>query len=574
MASCQTKQWVSTAPYFSLTVTQSSSASTTVTLSYTVQYVAQYAAATSGAGNRTVSVTIDGQSVGPFTYAINGVTGTKTVASGTVTVNKGTSARSASFSISVPMNLTWSGTYGGTMSGSSSISIPAKTSYTISYNANGGSGAPGSQTKWAGTNITLSSTKPTRTGYSFLNWLSSAQNTTFNPGATYSYDASTTMKAQWKANTYTVSYNANGDNVSGVPGSQTKTHDVPLTLSSTKPTRTNYNFKGWGVYSSSTTASYQPGGSYTSNASITLHAIWELAYTPPRITDMTVDRCDSNENFSDEGKYAVVTFSWATDKAVSKIEIAYKTEDATSFGTPETITSSGTSGTISKLIGGSLDTETGYDVKVTVYDSVGNNSETRSLAPTAYIIDVKAGGKGIAFGKPADTDDLFEVEYPAQFNKNVTFEELESYNVTIHSTLIANDVTIATFDGKTLLDSTYPVGSIYIAYNHKSPASLFGGSWTRMSNTFLWGCDSSGTIGATGGEKTVTLSINEMPSHNHYIMNYNTAGSSGSGWTSHSATAQTNVGYTNNIRTNAVGNGAAHQNMPPFTQVSIWRRTA
>lgn len=701
MASCQTKQWVSTAPYFSLTVTQSSSASTTVTLSYTVQYVAQYAAVTSGAGNRTVSVTIDGQSVGPFTYAINGVTGTKTVASGTVTVNKGTSARSASFSISVPMNLTWSGTYGGTMSGSSSISIPAKTSYTISYNANGGSGAPGSQTKWAGTNITLSSTKPTRTGYSFLNWLSSAQNTTFNPGATYSYDASTTMKAQWKANTYTVSYNANGG--SGAPSSQTKTHDVTLTLSSTSPTRTNYNFKGWGVSSSSTTASYQPGGSYTSNASITLYAIWELAYTPPRITDMTVDRCDSNENFSDEGKYAVVTFSWATDKAVSKIEIAYKTEDATSFGTPETITSSGTSGTISKLIGGSLDTETGYDVQVTVYDSVGISSDTRSLAPTAYIIDVKAGGKGIAFGKPADTDDLFEVEYPAQFNKSIILKEKSvrakrcivgnasstttlpwykfasisysgtgsqdrkqiSFQVTCNfnnyvysgilnvwfrtttsGTYNIGDIVIESdtgltpsnfvlahgsgnyelwvkipytwsyvtfeviseasmdrvvdhndewtlYDVKTagyasaptsgytqitatrgLLDRVYPVGSIYVAYNHTSPASLFGGTWTRMNNTFLWGCDSAGTIGQTGGEKTVTLSINEMPSHKHYIMNYNTAGSSGSGWTSNSATAQTNVGYTNNIRTNSVGNGAAHQNMPPFTQVSIWRRIA
>lgn len=572
MASCSTRQWVSTAPYFSLTVTQSSSASTTVTLSYTVQYVASYAASTSGSGNRTVSVTIDGQSVGPFTYAINGVTGTKTVASGTVTVNKGTSARTATFSISVPMNLTWSGTYGGTMSGSGSISIPAKTSYTVSYNANGGTGAPGSQTKWAGTNLTLSTVKPTRTGYSFNNWLSSAQNITFSPGASYTYDAGTTMKAQWTANTYTVTFNANGG--TGAPSAQTKTYGVNLTLSSTKPTRTNYNFKGWGVSASSTTVAYSAGGTYSNNASITLYAIWELAYTIPRITGMTVDRCTSSGALSDEGTYAIVSFSWATDKTVSSIKIDYKASSASSFGTAVSVSASGTSGTVSKVVGGSFDTETIYNIRVTVTDSSGSNANTVDLAQMSFIIDFKAGGTGVAFGKPADTDDLFEVDFPAQFNKNATFEGLQADTATFTSTLIANEADIATFSGKTLLDSTYPVGSIYIAYNHTSPASLFGGSWSRISGAFLWGCDSAGTIGQTGGERTVTLSINEMPSHNHYIMNYNAAGSSGSGWTSHSATAQTNTGYTNNIRTNAVGNGAAHNNMPPFIQVAFWRRTA
>lgn len=402
MASCITNRWVSTAPYFQLTVTQSSSSNTTVTLSYTVQYIAQYAASTSGAGNRTISVTIDGSSVGPFTFAINGKTGTHTVATGTKTVNKSTSSRNVAFSISVPMNLTWSGSYGGTMSGSGSISISAKTSYTISYNANGDnvSGVPSSQTKWAGTNITLSSNKPTRTGYSFLNWLSSAQNTTFNPGATYSYDASTTMKAQWKANTYTVSYNANGG--SGAPGSQTKTYGVTLTLSSTKPTRTNYNFKGWGTSSSSTTASYQPGGSYTSNSSITLYAIWELAYTAPRLSSISVYRCTSEGLPSDEGNLVTVGFHWETDKTVSSIK--YERRESSSSTWTTLINDSaavGTSGTESRLLGYSFNTELEYILRVTVTDSTGSNYFERTVPPMQFTVDFLAGGKGVAFGRPA-----------------------------------------------------------------------------------------------------------------------------------------------------------------------------
>ena len=124
------------------------------------------------------------------------------------------------------------------------VSVPAWTSYTVSYNANGGSGAPSSQTKWKDQTLKLSTTKPTRTGYSFLGWStsSSATSATYASGANYTANAAATLYAVWKANTYTVSFNANGG--TGAPDNQTKTYGVALTLSSTKPTRTNYNFKG------------------------------------------------------------------------------------------------------------------------------------------------------------------------------------------------------------------------------------------------------------------------------------------------------------------------------------------
>lgn len=143
--------------------------------------------------------------------------------------------------------------------------------YTVSYNANGGSRAPGNQTKTYGTNLTLSSTKPSRTGYTFVNWKAS-NGTTYNPGGTYSANAGTTMTAQWKANTWTVSYNANGG--SGAPGNQTKTYGVNLTLSSTKPTRSGYTFNGWNTKSDGSGTNYASGATYTANAAVTLYAKW------------------------------------------------------------------------------------------------------------------------------------------------------------------------------------------------------------------------------------------------------------------------------------------------------------
>lgn len=83
-----------------------------------------------------------------------------------------------------------------------------------------------------------------------------------------------TCKTTWAYDTYTVSYDANEG--TGAPNSQTKTYGTDLTLSSTIPTRTNYNFVGWGTTASDDTKDYDPGGKYTTNANITLYAIWVM----------------------------------------------------------------------------------------------------------------------------------------------------------------------------------------------------------------------------------------------------------------------------------------------------------
>lgn len=118
----------------------------------------------------------------------------------------------------------------------------------------------------------------------------------------------------------------------------------------------------------------------------------------------------------------------------------------------------------------------------------------------------------------------------------------------------------------------YPVNSIYIGYSHTSPASLFGGTWQRIENRFLWGTTASGTIGAAAGEQTHILTVDEMPAHTHNNKlkgGSQTASSSVYDWVSNSTAWQ-----WYNLATESTGGGKAHNNMPPYIQVSIWRRVA
>ncbi len=161
------------------------------------------------------------------------------------------------------------------------------TEYTVNYNTNGGTGTYESQTKYHGYDISLSDVAPTRTGYTFQGWGTSATDTTpdYQPGGTFSANSNTTLYAIWKSDApaeYKVYYNANGG--SGAPATQTKIHNVDLTLSTTRPTRSGYTFKGWGTTSTATTVTYARGGKYTANASITLYAVWEQIPTEYTVT--------------------------------------------------------------------------------------------------------------------------------------------------------------------------------------------------------------------------------------------------------------------------------------------------
>lgn len=356
---------------------------------------------------------VDGSNVGYTSgYITSSSSSWKQVCStsGYVTVNKTTAARNVP--VSVDTRVCVVDGYGSVttdwVSASVSVSIKAKTSYAVKYDANGGSGAPSAQVKWHGTDLTLSSTKPTRTGYTFQGWGTSASDTSkdYDPGDDYTTNAAITLYAIWKANTYTITFNANGGTLPSGLSTQTKTYGVALTLSDKVPTRTNYNFLGWATSASATTAKYQPGGSFTTNAKTTLYAVWELAYTLPVITSLKANRCDSDGTLNDFGLYAKVTFKWSVCTIISGISVS--SVKVTCNGTTTTISASGTSGSVSQIVGeGALSVESQYAVTATVVDSKeGSTTSSTTLAKAAFTIDFLAGGGGAAFGKPAEKSGL------------------------------------------------------------------------------------------------------------------------------------------------------------------------
>ena len=123
-----------------------------------------------------------------------------------------------------------------------------------------------------------------------------------------------------------------------------------------------------------------------------------------------------------------------------------------------------------------------------------------------------------------------------------------------------------------LLNVVYPVGSIYMSVNSTSPSTLFGGTWERIQDRFLLAAGSTYAAGNTGGEATHTLTVEEIPSHNHRYA-YN-------GQLSNMGTES--VRLVANDRTNNytgtpngyTGGGQAHNNMPPYLTVYMWKRTA
>ena len=295
---------------------------------------------------------------------------------------------------------------GGTMTVSKSYTIPALATYTVLYDANGGSDAPLSQKKYHGKNLTLRSTKPTRTGYTFKNWLSSAQSKNYDPGDLYGYNASTTMKAQWTAITYTVKYNANGG--SGAPSNQTKTYGKTLTLSSVKPTRESYSFLGWATSANATEAAYTSGASYEDNNNLTLYAVWELDYKEPRVIIGFAKR------LNDEGTSAIFSISWECDPSTTVKSIKYRYKKATdaesAYTAYNTINLGSGPSAIPVLGGGSLSPSYAYNFNFSIEDNNGhtNSSLVVTIPSSAFVIDFLSGGKGIAMGKAATQEGIFE----------------------------------------------------------------------------------------------------------------------------------------------------------------------
>ena len=123
--------------------------------------------------------------------------------------------------------------------------------------------------------------------------------------------------------------------------------------------------------------------------------------------------------------------------------------------------------------------------------------------------------------------------------------------------------------------AAYPVGSIYMSVAETSPASLFGGTWEILNDVFLLAAGSYANAGTFGGEAPHTLTINEIPSHTHIInASYANPGSASSNDGKLLAGDQNNNWLWEHASTGSAGLDAAHNNMPPYLAVYMWKRVA
>ena len=303
----------------------------------------------------------------------------------------------------------------------------------------------------------------------------------------------------------------------------------------------------------------------TDSRGLSAYEDFEIAihpYAPPALTGARLYRADGDGAASDSGTHiagrATANYSSIGGENAATIRGYWKAVGG-SYGSGEAL-SSGVTG----IISGSavISTERSYVAKLVITDSLGNTAEFEDSIPTERVaFHLKEGGNGAAFGKVAETEYALELA--------------EDWELKI--------------GGKSLFDLVYPVGSVYIAFNDINPSTLFGGTWERIQNTFLWAVGSDGQdLGLRGGEAEHTLTASEMPSHNGHLsagiagtspfgkgnykgyLNSSTmtaAGDFGRGW---------NVYLGNEMHpdSEAAGGGQPHNNMPPFIQVSMWKRTA
>ncbi len=143
-----------------------------------------------------------------------------------------------------------------------------------------------------------------------------------------------------------------------------------------------------------------------------------------------------------------------------------------------------------------------------------------------------------------------------------------------------------TWSSKKIVDMIHPIGSVYMSFLNTNPSNIFGGTWEAIEGRFLLSASENHPVEETGGEETHVLTEEEMPSHKHgfkglshtmfwgtqtteYPVRFNVAAESG---TATGNRLMTDMSIWNETR--YVGGGDEHNNMPPYTAVYMWRRTA
>ena len=286
------------------------------------------------------------------------------------------------------------------------------------------------------------------------------------------------------------------------------------------------------------------------------------SYAPPMLVGASLYRSDGEGTAADSGTHiaglATAKFSSIGGRNTATI-MGYWKSVGGSYGEGVTLPF----GAVGLVTGDvEIAADRSYTAKIVVTDSLGNSTEFEENIPTEQVaFHLKEGGKGAAFGKAAEQDELLDVAWDARFRENVQVDGALQVG------------------GKSLLDMVYPVGSIYLSVSGTDPQTLFGGTWARLEDVFLLAAGAKHAAGSTGGEESHILTEPEIAPHKH-AMAYGPESSASStgfpyGIAAGSATNSAGGrGYASNLGTFSAGGGQPHNNMPPYLAVYTWKRTA
>lgn len=244
------------------------------------------------------------------------------------------------------------------------------------------------------------------------------------------------------------------------------------------------------------------------------------------------------------------------------VSYRYKLNSSSSWGSWTTIsnTTKNNDGTFSATVtkSGLSYTET-YNFEAKVQDAINTISSKEYIAKSLPVFDWSADD--FNFNVPVS------VLSPTDSNNPATKQYVDSL------------VSTLTEQYASIVDIVYPIGSIYMSVNAADPSTLFSGtSWEKLEGRFLLGSNSTYKPGSTGGEATHTLTQNEMPQHTHPMYSYNPGGDGT--WTPDegsylvdSVTDNKNTWWAK-LAMGYAGGDAAHNNMPPYLVVNMWKRTS
>lgn len=298
-----------------------------------------------------------------------------------------------------------------------------------------------------------------------------------------------------------------------------------------------------------------------------------LDYFKPTISALNVHRCDANGTENDQGDYVQATFSAAVAPLNSLNSAKYVLRytimgDGSATTTEVELTALEGRYQVTDYTAApfAADGNSTYSVELAVTDDISPTTRATSVSTAFTLMNWGPEGRSMAIGKVAEKPGTLEVALDLEVQGDAALPKG------------------TTFGGASLLNIIYPVGSIYMSVTNTSPATFLGGTWEQIQDRFLLAAGSTYAAGATGGEATHKLTVSEMPKHTHSFEGnggsldpdpYTYVGMEGDNYQDRPSfnygSDYTSQGYVSLATT---GGGAAHNNMPPYLAVYIWKRTA